>query len=233
MTSVRTSAGVATAPQESLKFPELSDDILHLRNEHALSDELASPAPGDFPNFDNLWSGRADGERWQVRRGGGLRPQTYGHHVGRHGRQKSISEALQTVRDRKGSVSQSAQDIAQALKAPVSIKLVVCHIPYFQVKVIRTYNQASLWLLVRHLDSSQRILKGHLDCLSKTHDLDSRAVSLCLLMVHLLRRPGTSICTCATSTAHSPAWHQTSKQSHIRLHASPHSLSNRWSYTKL
>lgn len=42
-----------------------------------------------------------------------------------HGRQKSLSDAFRTIRTRKGSVSQNAHEIADALRAPVSPKLVV------------------------------------------------------------------------------------------------------------
>jgi len=45
--------------------------------------------------------------------------------VVRHTKQKSLSEAIRTVRTRKGSVSQNAVEIAEALKPPISIKLVV------------------------------------------------------------------------------------------------------------
>ncbi|MBE7181826.1 MAG: EamA family transporter [Terriglobus roseus] len=46
----------------------------------------------------------------------------------RHGRQKSLTEALRNIRGRNGSVSAGAQEIADALKAPVSYKLIVCPI---------------------------------------------------------------------------------------------------------
>ena len=69
-------------------------------------------------------------ERWQPRRGSHL---AWSHANGRttdpnlkNGRQKSISDAIKTIRSRKGSVSANAQEIAEALKAPVSVKLVVC-----------------------------------------------------------------------------------------------------------
>lgn len=42
-----------------------------------------------------------------------------------HGRQKSLSEAFHHIRNRSGSVSQNAHEIADALRAPVSPKLVV------------------------------------------------------------------------------------------------------------
>lgn len=38
---------------------------------------------------------------------------------------KSISEAISTIRTRNGSVSANAQELAEALKAPVSYKLIV------------------------------------------------------------------------------------------------------------
>ena len=53
---------------------------------------------------------------------------TNGHVVGpgsRHVPQKSLSDAIRTIRTRKGSVSANAQELAEALKAPVSFKLIV------------------------------------------------------------------------------------------------------------
>lgn len=48
-----------------------------------------------------------------------------------HGRQKSLSDAFKTIRTRKGSMSQNAQEIAEALKAPVSWTLIsLCSIWY-------------------------------------------------------------------------------------------------------
>lgn len=42
-----------------------------------------------------------------------------------HGRQKSLTEAINNIRTRKASMSQNAHEIADALRAPVSPKLVV------------------------------------------------------------------------------------------------------------
>jgi solute carrier family 35 protein E1 len=44
-----------------------------------------------------------------------------------HNRQKSLGDAFRTIRARNGSMSQNAHEIADALRAPVSPKLVVCH----------------------------------------------------------------------------------------------------------
>jgi len=46
-----------------------------------------------------------------------------------HSRQKSLSEAIRTMRTRHGSVSQNAHELADALKAPVSPKLIVMTSP--------------------------------------------------------------------------------------------------------
>ena len=43
----------------------------------------------------------------------------------RHNRQKSLTDAIRTIRGRQGSVTANAQEIAEALRAPVSVKLVV------------------------------------------------------------------------------------------------------------
>lgn len=53
-----------------------------------------------------------------------------------HIRQKSLGDAFRTIRTRQASVSQNAQEIADALKAPVSYKLVVC--------VLNCWNRCSL-----------------------------------------------------------------------------------------
>lgn len=46
-----------------------------------------------------------------------------------HGRQKSLSDAFRKIRGRNGSVSQNVHEISDALKAPVSPKLVVRNPP--------------------------------------------------------------------------------------------------------
>jgi solute carrier family 35 protein E1 len=43
-----------------------------------------------------------------------------------HGRQKSLGDAIRTIRTRGASVSENAREVADALKAPVSPKLIVC-----------------------------------------------------------------------------------------------------------
>lgn len=71
----------------------------------------------------------SSGERWTPRRESSARGVKWGA-TGTpsrgHGRQKSITEAVRNIRNRGGSVSQNAHEIAGALKAPVSPRLIVC-----------------------------------------------------------------------------------------------------------
>ena len=66
-------------------------------------------------------------DRWQARRDSSLQ-----RSGGRgHGRQKSLSDAFKTIRNRKASVTADIHEIGDALRAPVSWKLIVC-IPFLQ-----------------------------------------------------------------------------------------------------
>ena len=68
------------------------------------------------------------GAHWSARRSSraaGGPSHSRGFSRGRHGRQRSLSEAIQVIRERNGSMSQNAQEIADALRAPVSPRLVV------------------------------------------------------------------------------------------------------------
>jgi solute carrier family 35 protein E1 len=103
------------------KFPAFAPDAAHAHYDEA-SYRSNSPAREVRINLD--------GERWQPRRSS--RAQRLNGSPGyppagpsRHGRQKSLSEAIRTIRTRSGSVTQNAHEIADALKAPVSPKLVV------------------------------------------------------------------------------------------------------------
>ena len=73
-------------------------------------------------------NGASSADRWQPRRDSGLRGSSWApvSTGGRgHGRQKSLSDAFRTIRTRRGSVSANVHEISDALKAPVSPKLIV------------------------------------------------------------------------------------------------------------
>ncbi|KAI5457262.1 triose-phosphate transporter family-domain-containing protein [Mariannaea sp. PMI_226] len=61
-----------------------------------------------------------------------------------HGRQKSLSEALHNIRTRNGSVSHNAQEIADALKAPISPKLIVLCILWYTSSAVTNTSSKSI-----------------------------------------------------------------------------------------
>lgn len=88
---------------------------------------LASPV--QMNGHNNLPSST---DRWQPRRASA--PRVVAWENGEtstggkgHGRQKSLGDALRTIRTRKGSVSANVHEISDALKAPLSPKLIVCN----------------------------------------------------------------------------------------------------------
>ena len=117
---------------ESFKFPDFEESLASsntfpLQRRDSLSAKVSS-ARTPSPNIPKA-NGILQNSRWQHRRGSHLAWEnnynSISGHIPRHDRQKSLSEAIRTIRTRKGSVSANAQEIAEALKAPVSIKLVV------------------------------------------------------------------------------------------------------------
>ncbi|KAG6030076.1 hypothetical protein E4U41_000210 [Claviceps citrina] len=61
-----------------------------------------------------------------------------------HGRQKSLSDAFRTIRTRKGSVSQNAHEIADALRAPVSPKLVILCLMWYTSSALTNTSSKSI-----------------------------------------------------------------------------------------
>lgn len=119
---------------ETFKFPDFEqplpprDSLTIPKEEESAKTSARIPSP----NHVSKPNGILHSGKWQQRRDSHLAwGDTNGHGVGsgsRHGRQKSLSDAIRTIRTRKGSVSANAQELAEALKAPVSIKLVVSYI---------------------------------------------------------------------------------------------------------
>lgn len=76
-----------------------------------------SESPAEARPIEYKWpSRRASSQRLPLARG----PGQYSHRP-----KRSVSDALAKFRNRQGSVSENAQELAEALKAPVSYKLIV------------------------------------------------------------------------------------------------------------
>ncbi|KAF1966405.1 TPT-domain-containing protein [Bimuria novae-zelandiae CBS 107.79] len=143
-----TASPVDPQPKETFKFPPFQPDLLptHEEEPFGLTARTPSPSRNQQPPNGNTHTPN----RWQPRReqraayANGLAhgPTT------RHGRQKSLSEALRTIRTRKASVSQNAQEIADALKAPVSPTLIaLCGVWYMTSIFTNTSSKAILTAL--------------------------------------------------------------------------------------
>ncbi len=128
MPSFQRSSSASSQPT-TYKFPRLSGGDFPRYEEEAVAEAESSPITGSFPKeLSNGFTanGSHNQERWQPRRiSRDSRPNVALLNSVRRGRQKSLSEALKTIKDRRGSVSENAHEIAAALKAPVSPQLVV------------------------------------------------------------------------------------------------------------
>ncbi|KAH6604981.1 hypothetical protein Trco_006688 [Trichoderma cornu-damae] len=61
-----------------------------------------------------------------------------------HGRQKSLGDAFRTIRARNGSMSQNAHEIADALRAPVSPKLVILCLMWYTSSALTNTSSKSI-----------------------------------------------------------------------------------------
>lgn len=128
MQSAHRSSSTSTHQKPTFVFP----DIVPGPNDTNFAVTDADLSPGDISKsglspFFAPRNGAPKESRWQPQKrersvytNGGL---TGGP---RRNRQKSLSEAIRTIKDRRGSVTENAHEIAEALKAPVSPRLVVC-----------------------------------------------------------------------------------------------------------
>ncbi|KAI9837618.1 MAG: suppressor of loss of ypt1 [Sclerophora amabilis] len=126
-------------------FPAFSNDTYAFADQGANTRKSGrSPSPVAQNGSVN---GPVFNERWQPKKdvpvtwgNGGL-----GGKVPRRARQKSLSDAFKTIRTRGGSVSDNAHELADALKAPVSARLVtLCVIWYLTSALTNTSSKSIL-----------------------------------------------------------------------------------------
>ncbi|CAD6451994.1 ba92610f-c55f-45ef-bcb7-569d15600a6f [Sclerotinia trifoliorum] len=88
-------------------------------------------------------------DRWQPQRNGRMRGDSWTNAESSNGRghkkQKSLSDAFKTIKSRKGSMSANVHEISDALKAPVSPKLIVlCIVWYLSSALTNTSSKSIL-----------------------------------------------------------------------------------------
>ncbi|KAK4505358.1 hypothetical protein PRZ48_003321 [Zasmidium cellare] len=149
----RRSSSRHPAPSK-FKFPDFNNDHA-VEFEEDDEEELISRGPSPRPLPNGLPPGLHSSERWPPRKETTLRSWASWAANGKLGgtrqsRQKSLSEAIKTVRTRgrKASISENAHEIAESLKAPVSFRLVVlCGFWYASSILTNTSSKAILTAL--------------------------------------------------------------------------------------
>jgi solute carrier family 35 protein E1 len=108
----------------TFKFPAFQPDLLPTHEEEPFGLTSRTPSPLRAPQSNGSAHTSDRWQPWKEQRFGHVNGAAHGPST-KHGRQKSLSEAFRTIRTRKASVSQNAHEIADALKAPVSPRLIV------------------------------------------------------------------------------------------------------------
>ncbi|KAI1826944.1 triose-phosphate transporter [Xylaria intraflava] len=105
-------------------------------------------SPGAINGYGiGLNAGVRNSDRWLPSASRGVRWGPMGSPLsprGAHGQQKSISETFRTIRGRGASVGQNAHEIADALKAPVSAKLVALCIMWYMSSALTNTSSKSI-----------------------------------------------------------------------------------------
>ncbi|KAL9120331.1 MAG: hypothetical protein Q9187_003110 [Circinaria calcarea] len=135
---------------ESTKFPDLepspaSRERLSIPEEDQKGGKYnrRTSSPNAFPRGNGV----LHSERWQARKDNHTSSGNGQVNVtgSRHTRQKSLTDAIRTIRTRKGSVGANAHEIAEALKAPVSVRLIIlCLVWYLSSALTNTSSKSIL-----------------------------------------------------------------------------------------
>ena len=93
------------------RFPSFEEYSRRYDGSAVIESPLETTGPSVVPDY-----------KWPARRGS----QSFRNsRIQGHKSRRSVSDALSKLRNRQGSVSENAHDLAEALKAPVSYKLIV------------------------------------------------------------------------------------------------------------
>ena len=156
------------------KFPSFSDEshdtIAEPEGPHSSSTVRYTP--------HDLWEPRKAGAFSREHGNGSTR-------ASKHRPRKSISEAISTIRTRNASVSANAQELAQALRAPVSYQLIVryANSPWSRKSGSLVRHLVALSYLVHDLSRHEHFIKIYFKCFTKAHYPHRRAVCFCVDMV--------------------------------------------------
>ena len=172
---------------DTFKFPDFDQsvstgDLLVMQEEDR--DRVPSPRPRSKPN------GSLYGDGWQHRRDDHIAwDNEPARGSSRHKRQPSLSDAIRTIRTRKGSVSANAHEIAEALKAPISLKLIVGFSKFKDSHYRHSHRLVALHHLVHELCPHKYLLQIHPQYISAADHAYPGTIRLCFLLVSFFRLP--------------------------------------------
>jgi hypothetical protein len=158
------------------KFPSFEDTRSEEKSHRVTSPQAYSQSAN--PLSVNNWPVRKSGQTgWENRNGGGV--------LHKHRPRRSVSEAFDNFRQRRGSISANTHELAEALKAPISYKLIVSasRLIGWQTSNIAV---GALYFLVHDIRAHQYVLEIYPERVSETRDIDNCSVRLCLTMVSRL-----------------------------------------------
>ncbi|KAG9770175.1 TPT-domain-containing protein, partial [Aureobasidium melanogenum] len=118
------------------KFPSFDEHRINFPNgPSALADSPSEISPGQHPNLEFKWPVRKASQRLRDARNSGV----YTHRP-----RRSVSDAINKFRTRQGSVSENAHELAEALKAPVSYKLIALCIIWYMTSALTNTSSKSI-----------------------------------------------------------------------------------------
>ena len=175
---------------ETFKFPDFEPEVFpddlttHPEKSNSTVPISTISSPGTLPKQN----GDLRSDMWQHKKDNHI---AWGNGSAKgplcgHGRQPSLSDAIRTIRTRKGSVSANAQEIAEALKAPVSVKLIV-RSSAGTTRASSSPSLGTLHCVVHELSSDQYFYQIHIKRLSKTYHTYTHPIRFRFHMVLVLR----------------------------------------------
>jgi len=100
-----------------------------------VADSPLEISPGQLPNHEIKWPPRRESQRLRSARPSGI----FGHRP-----RRSVSDALNKFRTRQGSVSENVEELAEALKAPVSYRLIALCIAWYMTSALTNTSSKSI-----------------------------------------------------------------------------------------
>jgi hypothetical protein len=186
------------------KFPSFDDLRPEERFRPVFSPQEASFSPlGDSLSGKNWPPRKSSVTGWENRNGGGLH---------KHRAKRSVSEVFDNLRQRRGSISANTQELAEALKAPVSYKLIVSLSPAGHKAIDINDCQGALHYVVHDIGTHQHFLQINPKRLSETGHTDNCSICVRLIVVSNLCLPSLGLPQLKDSNSGAQEWYQISVQ---------------------